>query len=338
MACRRSARRLNNSAGHQHDAGRQCPSDQCGLTPAHRKFPLVSMRKARQTGRFRERRPEPSDAMKLFARAAVVLMLMACAPDAARSATILCSAGPLAAAASNATSLSLLPWAPFGRAEVGWAIYEPLIAEEIGTMCPPVSPGFAAALATWQNAHGLPGTGVLDAATFLPMKQIWQARRSFVAASRRDCPPPPEESSLAQAAPAESYGGKIVRLRPAALAAYRRLVAAARAAAPELAADPRLLTIFSAYRSPAYDAARCAREGNCQGIVRATCSAHRTGLAMDLYLGAAPGFAPDSSADANRLTISRSPAYHWLVANAARFGFVNYAFEPWHWEWIGEKP
>ena len=29
------------------------------------------------------------------------------------------------------------------------------------------------------------------------------------------------------------------------------------------------------------------------------------------------------------------PAYRWLVRYAARFGFVNYAFEPWHWEWVG---
>jgi LAS superfamily LD-carboxypeptidase LdcB len=107
---------------------------------------------------------------------------------------------------------------------------------------------------------------------------------------------------------------------------------------PQLTADARLLTIFSGYRSPEYDAARCRNQGNCQGIVRATCSAHRTGLAMDFYLGSAPGFAPDSSDDANRLTISRSPAYRWLVANAAHFGFVNYPFEPWHWEWTGEKP
>ena len=25
-----------------------------------------------------------------------------------------------------------------------------------------------------------------------------------------------------------------------------------------------------------------------------------------------------------------------LVKNAARFGFVNYVFEPWHWEWVGD--
>jgi LAS superfamily LD-carboxypeptidase LdcB len=46
----------------------------------------------------------------------------------------------------------------------------------------------------------------------------------------------------------------------------------------------------------------------------------------------------DSSADANRLYQVGTPAYRWLVANAARFGFVNYVFEPWHWEWIGQAP
>ena len=133
-----------------------------------------------------------------------------------------------------------------------------------------------------------------------------------------------------------SYGGKVMQLRAGALAAYEAMRSAARAEDPRIAADGRLMMLFSAYRSPQFDAARCAREGNCQGIVRASCSAHRTGLAMDLYLGAAPGFAPDSSADANRLFISRGPAYRWMVLNASRFGFVNYPFEPWHWEWTGE--
>jgi LAS superfamily LD-carboxypeptidase LdcB len=46
----------------------------------------------------------------------------------------------------------------------------------------------------------------------------------------------------------------------------------------------------------------------------------------------------DSSADENRRWQAATPAYRWLVANAARFGFVNYPFEPWHWEWTGEAP
>ena len=66
---------------------------------------------------------------------------------------------------------------------------------------------------------------------------------------------------------------------------------------------------------------------------RATCSPHRTGYAVDLYLGQAPGYGPDSTADASRLHLSRTAAYRWLTANAGRFGFHNYPFEPWHWEW-----
>src|SRR5436305_11313216 len=116
------------------------------------------------------------------------------------------------------------------------------------------------------------------------------------------------------------------------------MVVAARADDPAIAADPRNLTIFSGFRRPAADAARCASENNCNGLVRATCAAHRTGLAMDLYVGQAPGFGPDSRADPNRLFMSRTPAYRWLVLNADRFGFAAYHFEPWHWEWTGKAP
>ena len=97
--------------------------------------------------------------------------------------------------------------------------------------------------------------------------------------------------------------------------------------------DPEWFRIFSGFRAPEADDLRCATDGNCQGIVRATCSAHRTGLAFDIHVGAAPGFGPDSSDDANRRAMVATLAYRWLVTNAARFGFVNYVFEPWHWEW-----
>lgn len=230
-----------------------------------------------------------------------------------------------------------MDWAPFGRPETGWEVYEPLIAQEIGTTCAPGSPGFAANLAAWQSKYKLADPGVLDQATFAQMKLVWQQRRPFLATAKVTCPPAPQEASLSQANPDESYGGKQIQLQTAALAGYRKMVAAARAEVPAIAADPRLLSIFSGYRSPSYDAQRCAREQNCQGIVRATCSAHRTGLAMDMYLGSAPGYQPDSSDDANRLYLSQSVAYLWLVHNASRFGFVNYAFEPWHWEWTGER-
>ena len=130
--------------------------------------------------------------------------------------------------------------------------------------------------------------------------------------------------------------GKPVQLRPGALGAYRRLVVAARMASPAIAADHRLLSIISGYRSPESEAARCLKDGDCGNVSRAPCSAHRTGLAMDLYLGGASGDDAVSSDDANRLHLSKTPAYAWLIANAAAYGFVNYPFEPWHWEWTGE--
>jgi hypothetical protein len=238
------------------------------------------------------------------------------------------------AAARNAASLATLAWAPFGRAEAGWAAYGPLVQREAATGCAPGTEAFAAAFAAWQAAHGLPPTGVVDAPAAEALKAAWQDRRPFVRRPPGTCPPTPDV--IAQARPGEGLEGKAVWLAPGALAAYRRMAAAARAEVPALAGDPQVLTLFSGYRSPTLDAARCAAEGNCDGIARAACSSHRTGLALDLYLGRAPGFMADSTAQPNREFLSRTPAYRWLVRNAGRFGFVNYAFEPWHWEWTGE--
>jgi zinc D-Ala-D-Ala carboxypeptidase len=177
----------------------------------------------------------------------------------------------------------------------------------------------------------------VDQPTFAAMKNDWQHQRPFVRLRESGvCPDP--ATVLATLTPEESRADKPVQLRPDALAALRRMVAAARRENGEIAADPRLLTVFSGFRDPAADAERCTAQQNCQGLVRAECSAHRTGLAVDLYLGAAPGFAADAADDANRLYETKSPAYRWLVANAGRFGFVNYVYEPWHWEWTGAAP
>jgi hypothetical protein len=241
-----------------------------------------------------------------------------------------------AAAWANAASEATLPLTPFGRPETGWAIYAPAIARTAHTACAADTTGFAAAVARWQFAHGLTPHGAVDPATFAAMKDIWQKRRPFVALREQGiCPDPPTD--LTPLTTEESRIDKVVELRPRALKALRRMVAAARRDVPEIAADPQMLSVFSGYRDPADDAARCTAEQNCQGLVRAECSAHRTGLAVDLILGSPPGFAADSSDDTNRLYQSRAPAYLWLVANARRFGFVNYVFEPWHWEWTGQK-
>ena len=289
----------------------------------------------------------------MFALGALAVVLHACGPGptptrapapqptiSGDAAVIIgaenCDTGLSDAALGNDESLRRLVFAPFRRPETGWEVYEPLVAHEIGTRCGGGSAAFARDLAAWQSVHGVGADGVMNAATFAALKTVWQARRPFVAANRAGCPAPPPEASLAVVPAVQSYGGKTLRLRPRALAAYERMMASARTAAPELGADWRLMTLFSAYRSPEYDAARCARDGNCQGVTRANCSPHRTGLAMDIYLGAEPGYGPDSSDDANRLAITRGGAYRWVVENASRFGFAPYAFEPWHWEWIGE--
>lgn len=243
---------------------------------------------------------------------------------------------PAGATAANVVSLGTLAWAPFGRAEIGWGVYYPRIGVELGTTCPVASPGFAAKLAGWQASHNLAPTGVFDPLTFAGMKAKWQSARPFVHIDGKTaCPPPPDPQMLVTASPRESYAGKTIRLRPGALTAYRAMAAAARTD-PQVAAEPRSLVLFSGFRDPDADAARCAAEGNCNGIVRATCSAHRTGLALDMWVGEAPGFGPDSTADANRSVMVASPAYRWLLVHARQYGFVNYVFEPWHWEWTGE--
>jgi len=242
------------------------------------------------------------------------------------------------AALENTRSLSTLTFAPFGRQEYGWETYAPWIAREVGSRCPPGSPEFAEALGRWQARNGLPSDGIVTPALFQTLMNRWHRRRPYVAVRARGvCPDPPPETSLAVATPAESYGGKTLMLRPGALEAYRRMIAAARRDAPEIFVEhPDMLKIYSAFRSPESDAARCERDGNCDGIVRANCSPHRTGLAMDIVVGQAPGYQVDSSADPNRLFMSKTAGYRWLVANAERYGFFNYVFEPWHWEWAGE--
>jgi hypothetical protein len=248
-----------------------------------------------------------------------------------------CGGGQLYAtiAPQNETTLTSAKLAPFGRHEQGWQIYAPQVAKTIGTSCAPDTKRFAATLATWQARNRLQPTGAVDAATLGTLKHHWQQARPFIANFEPGaCPPAASDESLADIQPWEGWLGKTGKLDANALAALRRMVAAARVADPRIAADRHMLTVVSAFRSPAYDAAACAG-GRCNGIAKARCSAHRTGTAVDLYVGAAPGHGPVDSADANRLYLSRTPAYRWLVANAARFGFVNYVFEPWHWEWVG---
>ena len=236
----------------------------------------------------------------------------------------------------NAASLASAEVSPFGRKETGWQVYAPQVGETIGTHCAPTSVRFAAKLSQWQSRHRLRPTGAMDSSTLIAMKQAWQSERLFIKTFDNGCPEAAQAEDLADARTREGWQGKQTQLTGEALAALRRMIADARKADPRIAKDKQVLTIVSAYRSPEYDAAACAN-GRCNGVAKAKCSAHRTGTAVDLYVGAAPGFTPVSSDDANRLFQTKTPAYLWLVKNASRYGFVNYVFEPWHWEWVGKE-
>lgn len=236
----------------------------------------------------------------------------------------------------NAEAAYAMPWTPFGAAEWGWRPYLPLIQKELHTNCGAGTPIFASQLAGFQQTHGLAPTGLLDAATFQVFRGLWQERRPFVMARVGGlCPDPPPINQLGYLVAEEEHADRLTRLlRRDVLDAYRRLAAAARAEVPEVAADPELLQIFSGFRDPEADAARCAQQGNCDGLRRAVCSPHRTGTAVDLYVGQAPGLGVDSTSPASREYLARTVTYRWLVENAGRFGFVPYVYEPWHWEYV----
>lgn len=243
------------------------------------------------------------------------------------------------AAKKNAELLDTLEWSPFGVPEKGWEVYGPLLAREIGTGCGYGTPKFAEAVAAFQAQYKLEPDGVFGPDTFVILKGLLQERRPFILARLRgECPVAPVTYIMTNLPKKEdTYDREDRRLRGDALAAYRKMVEAARRDGI-IVGGSKVLTIFSGYRQADADGERCAIEGNCDGKRRAACSPHATGYAVDLNLGYAPGYRVDSTHPVNRLWQTRTPAYRWLVRNAYRFGFVNYVFEPWHWEWVGEKP
>jgi LAS superfamily LD-carboxypeptidase LdcB len=268
--------------------------------------------------------------------------LFAAAGSAAAGTYASCGDAPkvyVQAAKKNAQTLDSMAWAPFGLKEKGWETYAPLTAHEIGTTCGFGTPAFAAALAQFQTKYGLEPTGVFDPATFQVLKGVWQERRPFVMARVRDeCPDAPPSVALEPLSKdEEAFDREDRSLRGDALKAYRSMIGAARHDLVTARQDSKALAVFSAFRDPVADQERCKEEHNCDGARRAVCSPHRTGTAIDLNLGWAPGRTADSSDPENRLYQTRTALYRWMVANADKYGFVNYVFEPWHWEWIGDQ-
>jgi len=128
--------------------------------------------------------------------------------------------------------------------------------------------------------------------------------------------------------------GRPQLLAPSAARAWTRMVAAA-------THDGVVLQVVSAYRSTAYQLGilqrKLERGQPIEEILRVSAapgySEHHSGRALDITT---PGFT------ALEEEFEQSPAFAWLGANAARFGFrLSYprgnrhgiAFEPWHWCW-----
>jgi len=241
-----------------------------------------------------------------------------------------------AAAAENSNSVSNLNWTFGGRVQTGWQIYAPLVAETLGVHSDAGTPEFAAALSKWQSSRGLTANGIIDENTFGTFTKYWQSLRL----GRSDFPGP---DKLFTAPITDFYDptrdADLLQLETQTYFAYKRMIAAASkdlgrdvkfTKDGQLAPGEKYLRIVSAFRSQEYQDKLRAKSPNSGRAGLALHSAHNTGQALDLYVGGDPV----STKDDNRLLQTQTPVYKWLVKNANRFGFYNYFYEPWHWEYV----
>jgi hypothetical protein len=231
-----------------------------------------------------------------------------------------------AVAVTNNASLSrTVEWQFGGKTQRGWHLYVPLIQRVVGTAAEPDSEEFTRAVTDWQRRNGhSPADGALDESCWVAMMQSLQRART------RDATLCPAEE-LVQISADQWYDperpAELRYLRRDAYEAYLRMVAAARA---ELgSAAQGYFSIISGHRTPEYQAKLRALAGNPSTASLARNSPHFTGRAIDIYVGGEPV----STADPNRAIQVATPAYRWLAANAHRFGFRPYFYEPWHWEY-----
>jgi hypothetical protein len=244
-----------------------------------------------------------------------------------------------AAAKQNALLRDGLDWTFGGKPQRGWSIYEPLIAHTLDVQAGADSTKFVQAVSRWQKSARLQPTGVLDRADWMQMIASWQSRRLKGAAY-------PDASQLVSIPSSELYDPD----RPADMrlveretyAAYKRLLAAAEAdrslslktkSNGELTDAEKFLKVVSAFRSKEHQDRLRREQPEAGRAALATNSPHFTGRALDLYVG---GYDPVSTKDDNRSMQTQTKAYKWLVANAERFGFRPYFYEPWHWEYVGK--
>ena len=234
------------------------------------------------------------------------------------------------AALRNAVLQSDLSWLFGSKSQRGWYLYTPLISSMIGAEDQPASARFALKLAGWQAANGLQQSGVLDEKTWSQMVTVMQAGRlhSLVA---------PADDKLVTAPISDFYdptrAEDLRKIERRTYQAYRRMIKAA-ASDPSLKLSPgdKYLKVISAFRSQDYQDQLRRQSSSTGRAGLAITSHHLTGRALDLYVGGEPV----STRDENRAIQVKTPAYRWLVKNAARFGFRPYFYEPWHWEYVSD--
>lgn len=239
-----------------------------------------------------------------------------------------------AAAAENVRLKNSLAWTFGGRAQRGWYLYVSLIQQTVQTDADVDAPEFARAVAVWQSGRNVEPTGVVNEDTLFQMIKSWQA-------ARLNSSQAPEPERLFSAPIVEFYdparGADLLQVERETFAAYKKMIAAAAkdlglktTADGELAPEEKFLKIISAYRSREHQARLRAASPNSGRAGLAVNSPHFTGQALDIYVGGDPV----STKDENRAIQVQTPAYKWLVKNAARFGFRPYYYEPWHWEYV----
>jgi hypothetical protein len=240
------------------------------------------------------------------------------------------------AAVLNSTLQNDLTWIFGNKQQRGWYLYDLLIQQTIDSQAQPESTDFASALSVWQLRKGLGPNGVLDEESWKAMFIEWQSNRL-----KDKTPAQPDQ--LLTAPPSDFYDTErleeLRQVERATYAAYKQMLASAIAdpslklahkSKDELADGEKYLKIVSAFRSREYQEKLRRESPNAGSAGLAFNSPHFSGRALDLYVGGDPVDTKDS----NRAIQVKTPAYKWLVRNAARFGFRPYFYEPWHWEYV----
>lgn len=245
----------------------------------------------------------------------------------------------LNAAKKNSELQYSLTWTFGKKAQRGWYLYVPLLQKTLDIEAKQDSAEFAGAVKKWQQRRGVRATGVLEGKTLYSLIKYWQSRRlkPIVLA---------KEESLLSAPISDFYDPtrniELLKVERETYAAYKKMIAAAindkllDLKADEkgnLLAEEKFLTLVSTYRSPDYQASLRKQLPGASRAQIAFKSPHFTGHALDIYVGGEPV----TTKDFNRAIQIKTPAYRWLVKNAEQFGFYNYFYEPWHWEYVPNR-